>query len=98
MKCFQIILLILDAVALLYLTLIIVFSTIKAKKLIKLEKNHEEHVCNHCNDMYIDGLEIMFKYCPLCGRKLTLHKSHPNYKELYGCTFEEEQEFEKENK
>lgn len=98
MKWYQIILTILNAVALLYLISLAVFAMIRSKKLIKLEKSHEEHCCNHCEIAYNDEFSIMFKYCPLCGRKLTLHKAHPDYKELYGCTFEEEQEFEKENK
>ena len=67
------------------------FSTIKSKKLIKLEKSHEEHCCNHCEIAYNDGFSIMFKYCSLCGRKLTLHKDHPDYKELYGFTYEKQQ-------
>lgn len=97
MKWIQIMLTILNAAALLYLTVLAVFAMTNSKT-IKLEKSHEEHCCNHCDISYNDGLSIMFKYCPLCGRKLTLHKDHPDYEELYGFTFEEEQEFKKENK
>ena len=93
MKWYQIILLILNVLALLYITLVIVISEHESRRLIKLEKSHEEHVCNYCEMQYtLYDFDILFKYCPFCGRKLTLHKDHPDYVEYYGCSFEEKQE------
>ena len=46
--------------------------------IIKCKKYHDgEHHCNWCRETYVFNTE--FKFCPLCGRKLTLHYHHPNF-------------------
>lgn len=55
------------------------FLTIITIAIIKCKKYHDgEHHCNWCRETYV--LDLNYKYCPLCGRKLTLHYHHPNFK------------------
>ena len=39
---------------------------------------------NHCNYCESSVLELDAKYCPRCGRRLTLHRDNPNFKEKFG--------------
>ena len=45
---------------------------------------------NHCNYCEASVLELEAMYCPKCGRRLTLHRENPNFKEENGIYFDEE--------
>jgi len=57
------------------------FLFIKGVYLMKKNRKDEHH-CNYCEQSFIYFDEIKYKYCPYCGKRLTLHKDNPNFIEI----------------